>query len=158
MSEYNFIRFVVCVDVRGENLKDAYKTLLNNMGKMLENSGGLIDGWESTDEVFDADGIEIDSDCLADVRAAVYRERMNKMALYSVRYVHKIAPSPADSIGQLIELPDGCFSDRKTLGKALRKAGVLPSGGRLWDYRVEGPRTVAFPTASVWHAIILERT
>lgn len=78
------------------------------------------------------------------------------MAQFSVRYVHKIAPSPADRRDQPIELPEGCFSNRNTLAKALREARVLPTGGRLASFRVEGNKIVAFPMASIWHAIILE--
>jgi hypothetical protein len=56
-----------------------------------------------------------------------------------------------------VEIRDGAFSDRRTLAKALREARVLPSGGRLLGFRVEGDRVVAFPAASVWHSFIITR-
>ena len=67
------------------------------------------------------------------------------MATYQARYIHNISPSSADI--DTAELPDGAFADRKALGAAMRKAGLLPPGGRLRAFRVEGDKVIAFP---VW--------
>lgn len=75
------------------------------------------------------------------------------MATYRVRFVHKIAPRDTDTARA--ELPDGAFSDRNTLGAALRGAGLLGKGERVGSFRSEGERIVAFPIGSVWHSIIL---
>lgn len=72
---------------------------------------------------------------------------------YLVRYVHKIAPSDRDI--SAAEISEGSWSNRNTLAKALRDARILPSGGRLASFRVEGERVIAFPVASIWHSIIL---
>lgn len=69
-------------------------------------------------------------------------------------YTHKIAPSPADKIAEF-EISGNAFSNKNTLGKALRQAGILPPGGRLKHFRVEGDRVFAFPMSSVWHCITL---
>jgi hypothetical protein len=78
---------------------------------------------------------------------------------YSVRYIHKVAPMAHD-VRPDVELPDGAFSDRKALGKALRSAGVLSSGGRIRSFRTVGAMVHAFPEVpgmtTYWHAIILE--
>lgn len=78
---------------------------------------------------------------------------------YSVKYVHKISSSAKD-VGPDVTLPGGAFSDSKTLGKALRKAGVLTSGGKVTNFRVEGNRVIIFPSVpgmtTYWHSIILE--
>ena len=78
------------------------------------------------------------------------------MTTYSVRFVHKISPRDTDTAA--VDLPDGAFSDRNTLGKALRAANVLSSGHRVRTFRVEGDRVIAFPSGScnVWHSIILQ--
>lgn len=76
------------------------------------------------------------------------------MRTYAVRYVHRIAPSDADTAPN-VALPDNAFSDSKALGAALRKAGLLRRGQRLSGMRAEGSKLIAFPCASVWHAIIL---
>jgi len=75
------------------------------------------------------------------------------MTRYSVRYVHKIAPSEKDV--SEFTLPDGAPSDRNTLAKALRKAGALQSGERLREFRVEGDKTLAFPDRGIWHCLVL---
>ena len=77
------------------------------------------------------------------------------MARYHVRFIHKI--SPRDTDVATAEIRDEAFSDRKTLGAALRKGGILCSGERLITFRVEGAKIVAFPQATIWHSIILER-
>jgi len=73
---------------------------------------------------------------------------------YDVKFVHKISPSDKDRMGP-VTMPDNAFSDRNTLAKALRDAGVLHSGDRLSNFRVEGEKVIAFPTKSIWHAIVL---
>lgn len=80
------------------------------------------------------------------------------MSKYSVRYVHSIAPSSEDK-GPDVEIRDGAFSDSKTLGKALREAGVLASGAYITSFRVEGDKTTVFPrlpgSTTYHHAVIL---
>jgi hypothetical protein len=82
------------------------------------------------------------------------------MAKYRVRYVHKISPKP-DDFGHDIEISDNAFSDNKTLGKALRDAGTLLTGGRIISFRTEGDEVLAFPMVpqltTYWHCIILKR-
>lgn len=77
---------------------------------------------------------------------------------YAVRYVHKIAPSDKDTKGPVC-INDNAFSNSKTLGAALRKAGVLISGGQVRNFRVEGENTIVFPSVpgltTYWHSIIL---
>lgn len=55
---------------------------------------------------------------------------------YEVQYAH-VTAGPASA-----ELPDNCFSDRKTLGAALRAAGILAAGARLRGFRTEGDRVI----------------
>jgi hypothetical protein len=80
------------------------------------------------------------------------------MRTCSVRYVHKIAPSAKD-VGPEVSLPDGCFSDKRALAKALRDAGVMANGARISTFRVEGDRILVFPvlpgSTTYWHAIVL---
>jgi len=77
---------------------------------------------------------------------------------YMIRYVHKISPRPTDTMGP-VEIPDNAFSNRNTLGAALRKAGVLMRGASIRSFRVEGIKIVAFPSApgltTYWHSIII---
>jgi hypothetical protein len=75
------------------------------------------------------------------------------MAQYTIRYIHKIQPRDTDV--ETRELPDVAFSDRNTLGKALRRCGVLSKGARVLKFRVEGDKTIAFPSAGIWHSIII---
>lgn len=80
------------------------------------------------------------------------------MANYSVRYVHKIAPRDTDR-GADVVLPDNAMADRKTLGKALRRAGVLLTGASVVSFRVEANRVLVFPRCpgltTYWHSIVL---
>jgi hypothetical protein len=76
------------------------------------------------------------------------------MANYSVRYIHKISASAKDVAGP-VAIPDGAFSNRNTLAKALRDAGILAKGSRLASFRVSGSEVVAFPTSGIWHSVIL---
>lgn len=79
------------------------------------------------------------------------------MRNYNIRYVDKICPKDTDR--DVKPLPDSSFSDRKTLGAALRKAGVLSKGARIQNMRVEGDRTIIFPIcpglSTYWHAITI---
>jgi hypothetical protein len=86
------------------------------------------------------------------------------MARYQLRFVHKIAPRENDRA--IAEIPDGAFADRKALGAALRKVEIGPpfyvgqtralmSGERIRTFRVEGEKTIAFPSGGVWHAIVI---
>jgi hypothetical protein len=80
------------------------------------------------------------------------------METFSVRYVHKISPSEKD-VGPAVSLSPGAFSNSKTLGKALREAGVLLPGGRVRNFQVEGDKVVVFPVVprltTYWHSIVL---
>ena len=80
------------------------------------------------------------------------------MTTFHARYVHKIAPKDTDVSGPHT-IPDGAWSDSKTLGKALRCAKVLLPGARVRSFRVEGNKVVVFPTlpglSTYWHAIVL---
>jgi hypothetical protein len=69
--------------------------------------------------------------------------------------VHKISPSAKDTMD--VRISPTAFSNKNTLAKALRKAGVLTSGVRLRSFRVEGDKVVAFPTGrfNVWHSVIM---
>lgn len=75
------------------------------------------------------------------------------MATYRVRFVHKISPSDKDV--REVDLPDGFSADKLTMAKALRKCGVLPTGGRLRLMRAEGSQVVAFPSGGIWHSFIV---
>ncbi len=79
------------------------------------------------------------------------------MAIYSVRYIHKISPRPTDTAPDIV-ITDEDIRNRKTLGKAFRDARLLNVGERLRFFRVEdeGDKIVAFPMDSIWHSIILE--
>lgn len=83
---------------------------------------------------------------------------MNGGSWYSVKYTHKISPSSKD-VGPDVNLPDGAFSDSKTLGRALRQAGVLISGAKVNSFRTEGDKTIVFPSApgltTYWHSVVL---
>jgi hypothetical protein len=77
---------------------------------------------------------------------------------YMIQYVHKISPRASDKMGP-VEIPDSAFSNRNTLGAALRKVGVLMSGARINSFRVQGIKVVAFPSApgltTYWYSIII---
>ena len=76
------------------------------------------------------------------------------MAKWHVRFVHRISPLETDVT--TVELADGAFSNRNTLGAALREGGCLAKGERLMGFRTEAGKVVAFPAGgSVWHSIIL---
>lgn len=76
--------------------------------------------------------------------------------MWMVRYVHKISPSDKDVKGP-VHIPGGAFSNKNTLGAALRKAGVMGSGEPVKSFRVEGDKVVVFPGGrpQIWHAIVL---
>jgi hypothetical protein len=76
------------------------------------------------------------------------------MAKWHVRFVHRISPRETDVVR--IEIADGAFSNRNTLGAALRKGRCLGKGERVMGFRTEADKVVAFPAGgSVWHSIIL---
>ncbi len=84
---------------------------------------------------------------------------MTTKTRYTSRLVHKIAPSDNDT-GNPVELSSSDFATRGTLAAALRNARILPSGGRVTNYRIETDNTiVVFPSVpgmtTFWHAIIL---
>jgi hypothetical protein len=77
---------------------------------------------------------------------------------WMVRYVHKISPSDKDTMGP-VTIPNGAFSDSKSLGAALRRAKVLGSGAQVRSFRVEGDKVVVFPSmpgmTTYWHSVVL---
>jgi hypothetical protein len=79
------------------------------------------------------------------------------MTKYSVRFVHKISPRDTDVEGPYPFKSDA-FTDRKTLGAALRHVGALNAGERVREFRKEGEKIIAFPVGSIWHSIILTPT
>jgi hypothetical protein len=79
----------------------------------------------------------------------------NGTKLYRVRYIHKISPRATD-VKENVPLPASTFSDSKSMGRELRKAGVLTTGTRVRSFRVEGDKVVVFPAPSIWHAVIIE--
>lgn len=79
------------------------------------------------------------------------------MATYTVRFVHKISPSASDIHPTPVQLPDMAFSSRNKLSVCLRNLGILPKGGRITHFRVQGEYVFAFPAnPSVWHCITLK--
>lgn len=81
---------------------------------------------------------------------------------YKIRFVHKIAPKPAEYHDRTVDLPDGFHATKLSLGTPLRLVGALMPGQRLYEVRTEKDgRICAFPCAwrgitAVWHCIILE--
>lgn len=78
---------------------------------------------------------------------------------YMVRFVHKIAPRDDDVEGP-VRIPDNAFSNKRTLAKALRMAGILGSGDSIRSMRVEGDKIIVFPggwTGKTWNAIVLTK-
>jgi hypothetical protein len=83
---------------------------------------------------------------------------------YSVRYVHKIAPSPKD-VGHNIEMLGQDLADRVRdrdltgLAAILRNMEVMISGCRIREARVEDGKIIVFPVcpglSTYWHSIIL---
>jgi hypothetical protein len=78
--------------------------------------------------------------------------------MYTTRYVHKIAPRPAD-FGPDVEIPFGPL-EHTSLARLLRSAGVLISGARVRDFRVTADGTIiVFPVVPglsiYWHSAIL---
>lgn len=84
------------------------------------------------------------------------------MRTYNTHYVHKISNPNGPTPGDDVVLSDSAFSDRNTLGKALREAGVMLKGARVSSFRVEGDRTLVFPVCpgltTYHHCIILTAT
>lgn len=80
--------------------------------------------------------------------------------IYSVRYVHKISPSSKDT-GPDVVIPDGAFSNKNTLARALRNVKVLGAGARIRTFRVEGNQVIVFPMmpglTTYWHSVILTK-
>lgn len=77
------------------------------------------------------------------------------MRSYRIRLVHKISPSDRDVA--IADIADSAFSNRNTLAKALRDAGIMGSGHRIREMRVEGDRVIVFPIGQFnpWHSITL---
>lgn len=76
------------------------------------------------------------------------------MAIYAVRFVHKISPRDTDVENDVSLTPEDT-ADRYVLGAALRVLRLLPAGERLRDMREESGRVIAFPLRGIWHSIIL---
>lgn len=77
-------------------------------------------------------------------------------SLWSARFVHKISPSAAD-VASSVSIPDDAWADRRSLGAALRKAGLLYSGMSVRSFRRVGDDVVVFPSRCEWHSITLSR-
>lgn len=86
---------------------------------------------------------------------------------YSVRYVHKVAPSEKDvgpdvtlDVDRLGRVAAFVVADRRQLGADLRRLGVLLPGARIREWRREATgRIVVFPAlpglSTYWHSVIL---
>jgi hypothetical protein len=75
------------------------------------------------------------------------------MSIYRVQFIHKIAPRDTDV--ESADIPDGAFSDSRTLARALRDAGMLVKGSRVRGFRAEGNRVIVFPDRGIWHSLTL---
>mgnify|MGYP003488855431 CR=1 FL=1 len=74
------------------------------------------------------------------------------MAVFSVRYIHKISPSAQD-VGPDIELTEADINS--PIRAKLRELKILRKGQRC-THRIEAEgKIVIFPWDSVWHSIIL---
>jgi hypothetical protein len=78
------------------------------------------------------------------------------MRTYTVTFVHPIAGQCPDATVTRT-LPDGAFADSRKLAAALRADRILFTGQRIREMRVEGDKTIIFPTrvAGGWHSITL---
>lgn len=79
---------------------------------------------------------------------------------YTVRYVHKIAPSKDDR-GPNVALHALDFADKRELGAALRRQGALARGARIVSMRLEKDGTaLLYPSlpgsTTYWHCIVLK--
>jgi hypothetical protein len=85
------------------------------------------------------------------------RGASNMTTSYTVTFVHPIAGSCPDATIKCNTIPDGAFSNRQTLGKALRDRGIMFSGQAVRNFRVEGNKTVVFPDRAPggWYSITL---
>lgn len=79
------------------------------------------------------------------------------MRSYTVTFVHPVAGQCPDSTVKVNTIPDGAFSDRTKLGAALRARGIMFRGQHIREMRVEGDKTIVFPsrTPGGWHSITL---
>ena len=82
---------------------------------------------------------------------------MTSSTVYTVRLHHKIAQRPDLDTRPDLTLPNLPYTyTAKTLGRVLRRAGLLQPGQRLRTMRTEAAgRIVAFPQSSIWHSIVL---
>jgi len=55
-------RFVVCIDVEGEDLRSAYRRLLDFFDGKVKLTA--TEGWETSDEAYDGEGEQISPDVL----------------------------------------------------------------------------------------------
>ena len=77
-----------------------------------------------------------------------------------ITFVHPIAGRIESASRFDVRLPDGAASNRNTMAKALREAGILPSGVPLREMRLtDDGQAHCFPRrgngACVWHCISL---
>jgi len=56
------MRFVVCIDVKSEDIKEGYLQLRD---LLMKGDKSNLEGWETTDEAYYADGEEIKPDILS---------------------------------------------------------------------------------------------
>lgn len=66
------IRFVVCIDVDGTTLVDAYRKLRAMMRQIDDHPA--LEGWETSDEAYGHEGEEIDEGALSAARLVVLDE------------------------------------------------------------------------------------
>lgn len=76
---------------------------------------------------------------------------------YQVSAIHPISNPGGPTVFADYSFDDAAFTDAKTLGAALRQARILCAGTRVREWRVEGNRTIVFPTREPggWHSITL---
>ena len=65
------VRICILFDVDTDDLPQAYRTLKETMDRAYGVSGSLFEGWESTDEWYDAKGNPVDSETITKARTAV---------------------------------------------------------------------------------------
>lgn len=65
----NTYRWVVCIDINAQSLEESYGHVYNLMKELKKDSKNLTyEDWESTDEVYDPEGGQIDPDVIQKAR------------------------------------------------------------------------------------------
>lgn len=82
------------------------------------------------------------------------------MTTYKIRFVHKIAPKPAEYHDKTVSLDAG--ASWQQIAALLRACGALLKGqriiveGSVWSRKEADGQILVFPCASIWHCIVLE--